>query len=428
MAQDQVCPRCSEPIPLGEADCPYCARRKSYPFLHREPVLIAAIVALAVGLWLVTHGVTQAYGHRQDHLARTWYQRGDEELREGRLGAAVTDLRTALAYAHDDGKVRLRLAEALAASGQIRQAHAYLLALWEEQPADGMFNLQLARLAVRNGNVADAQRYYHGAIYGVWNEDPIVRRRNVRLELIHFLLARSAVQQAESELIALAADSPSDSKSKMEIGALFLQAGDANRALAAFREVVGIEPRNASALAGAGQAAFQQQDYALARHYLERAVALNGKDERSSQLLHTSESVLELDPYLARIGRDERARRVLRAVEQTQYRLEKCAEQQHISLGSQPPAASALQPTGPAPSASPLTPVQATAPIATDYAQLLALKSRATSRALRDDSDLFDEVMQTVFRSQADATSVCGQAEGPDLALVLIGRANVARP
>ena len=405
MAEDQVCVRCGEPISSDEADCPYCGGRKSYPFLHREPVLIAAIVALAIVLWLITHGVTQAYAHREDHLARTWYAAGDAALHDSRITESISDLRTALAYSRADPNIRLRLAEALAAAGQIRQAHAYLLALWEESPADGNFNLQLARLAVRTADMAEAQRYYHGAIYGLWNDDPIARRRSVRLELVRFLLSRHAAQQAESELIALSADLPSDPRWQMEVGGLFLQAGDPGRALAHFRDVIASDPRNAAALASAGAAAFQLRDYVLARHYLQRALALDANDARSGQLLQTAESVLQFDPYIARIGRDERARRVLRAFEQTQYRLEKCAEEKGISLASNPPGV----------------------PIAGDYQEFKALTPHIGARSLRDDPDLIDTTMQLIFRSQNDAASTCGQPEGPDLALLLLGRENGAR-
>src|ERR1051326_8514262 len=207
MTSDFLCARCGEEIPPEEADCPYCAHRKQHPFFHREPVLVVAIVVLAVVLWAITHGVTQAYGHREDHLARTWYADGQSAFRAGRLDAAISDFRNALVYSHDSTKVRLSLAQALAANGNIRQAQAYLRALWDEQPADGTINLELARLAARTGNVLDAQRYYHGAIYGVWDgDDPVVRRRTARLELVHFLLSRKAFQQAQSELIAFSVD------------------------------------------------------------------------------------------------------------------------------------------------------------------------------------------------------------------------------
>lgn len=405
MAEDRVCNRCAETIAADEEECPYCDGRKRYPFLHREPVLIAAILALAVVLWLVSHGVTQAYAHREDHLARTWYAAGDAALRQGRINESISDLRTALAYAHDDTKVRLRLAEALAVAGQTRQAQAYLLALWEEAPADGTFNLQLARLAVRYGNVADAQRYYHGAIYGFWNDDPLTRRRNVRLELVRFLLDRHAMQQAQGELIALSADMPANPQWQMEVGDMFLEAGDAGRALTQFREVVAREPRNAAAYAAAGQAAFQQQDIPVARRYLDRAVALDPNDKRSAELLDTTNLILQLDPYAARIGRDERARRVTRAFEQTQDRLQKCAQQKGIALASNPPGV----------------------PIAADYQEFKALSPRLGIRSLRDDADLIDTAMQLVFRSQNDADRACGPAEGPDLALVLVGKQNGVR-
>lgn len=406
MALDHVCPRCAESIPPDEEDCPYCAGRRRYPFLHREPLLIAAIVAFAVGLWIVTHGVTQAYGHRQDHLARTWYANGDTALRQGRLDQGISDLRTALAYAHDGTNVRLRLAEALAAAGQVRQARAYLVALWEERPGDATVNLELARLATQSSDFPDAERYYHGAIYGIWDDDPMLHRRRARLELIHFLLSRHATQQAQSELIALSADLPRDPELIRNVGQLFLQAGDPNRALAEFRDVIRLVPRDAGALEGAGQAAFQLKDYSLARDYLARAVALDKNDTHSVQLLHTAELVLDFDPYVARIGRDERSRRVLRALEQTQYRLEICAAQKQIGL------------TDPNPSV----------PLAADYAQLLDVKSRANARTLRADPDLIDAAMEQVSRSQLAAASTCGQPDGADLALLLLSRASVGRP
>jgi tetratricopeptide (TPR) repeat protein len=406
MSQNPVCPRCAEPVPPNETDCPYCAGRMPYPFWHREPVLITAILALAVALWLITHGVTQAYGHRQDHLARTWYANGETALREGRLDEAISDLRTALAYSHDGTNVRLRLAEALAAAGQVRQARAYLLALWEERPGDGTVNLQLARLAARSSDFLDAERYYHGAIYGIWDDDPMLHRRQARLELIGFLLSRHANQQAQSELIALSADLPRDPDLMREVAQLFLAAGDPNRALTEYHDVVQLAPHDAAALAGAGQAAFQLKNYSLARDYLSRAVALDKNDAHSAQLLQASELVLQLDPYVALIGGDERSRRVLRALEQTQYRLETCAAQKQIVLTDQPPSA----------------------PLAADYAELLDVKSRVNVRTLRADPDLIDAAMEQVVRSQTDAAAACGQPEGADQALLLIARAHGGRP
>ena len=201
MASLPDCVHCGEPLPPGEADCPYCAGRRRYPFLHSEPVLIAGIIALAIGLWIVTHGLTSAYETRQQHLAQEWEQRGQADLRNAQWRDAISDLRTALGYSHDNWTVRLRLAQALAADSQIPQAQSYLRTLWDEQPGDGTINLELARLAVRTGNLYDAQRYYHGAIYGVWTESPMERRRQARIESINSLSTCAKAWRCKRKLI-----------------------------------------------------------------------------------------------------------------------------------------------------------------------------------------------------------------------------------
>ena len=55
------------------------------------------------------------------------------------------------------------------------------------------------------GDLEGAQLYYHNAIHGVWPADPEQQRRAARLELIRLLLRQRQREQAESELIALAA-------------------------------------------------------------------------------------------------------------------------------------------------------------------------------------------------------------------------------
>ncbi|MGH9524999.1 MAG: tetratricopeptide repeat protein [Terriglobales bacterium] len=402
-----VCVRCGEAIPPDEADCPYCAGRKSYPFLHREPVLIAAIIGIAVGLWLIAHGLTTAYSHRQDVLARSWYESGDTALRAGNYSAAIADLQTAVVYSHESPEVRLRLAEALAAAGtpnRTRQAQSYLRALWEEQPGDATVNLQLARLAARTGDVAEAERYYNGAIYGVWASDPMRNRRETRLELVRFLLARDRFQQAQSQLIAVAAEEPQDPELLLELGRMFLQAGDAGHALQEFRLAAKAQPRNPTAFAGAGQAAFQQSDFSNARRYFQRAVALDPADTHSADLLHISDLVLQLDPYAPRLTRDERDRRVVADIARTLERLQECATAKNIYLTAQPPVG----------------------PMAIDFQQLTALKAKTTVRALATDPDQIDPAMELVFRSQSDAAKVCGQPVNEDFAILLIGRANGA--
>src|SRR5512141_1152017 len=148
MVKDAVCARCGERIPPGESECPECARRGRPLQLRRDSLLLAIVIGIAVGLFVITYYVAAFYQGRQQKLARVWYERGDSELRAARYQRAVVDLRTALAYSRESFPVRLRLAQALAAANQQPQAQAYLRTLWDEQPGNATVNLGLARLAV----------------------------------------------------------------------------------------------------------------------------------------------------------------------------------------------------------------------------------------------------------------------------------------
>lgn len=222
---DRLCPRCGKPLQEGAADCPNCAPPGRPLRLGQQPIVLMGVAVIAAALWTATHFFTRAYVARQDHLARDWFQHGQADVEAGRLASAIADYRTALAYSHDNFAYRLRLAQALVAAHQWRQAEAYLLALWDEQPGNGTLNLELARLAAARGDFPSALRYYHGAIYGFWDRDPAGQRRQTHLELVQFLLQHKATQQAESELIALSADLPRDPGLMVRVAGFFQAAG-----------------------------------------------------------------------------------------------------------------------------------------------------------------------------------------------------------
>ncbi len=404
MASDVHCPRCGERLPPDQPDCPYCSRRTSGASPHHDLWLFVLVVLAIAGLWAVAHYITDAYAARQRALAREWYDRGESEMRAARLVPAIADLRTALAYSHEDPAVRLKLAEALAAANRLQQAGAYLRALWEQQPGNANVNLELARLAARQHDYVHALRYYHGAIYGVWEDNAIVRRRDARLELIEFLLGEGARQQAQSELIAVATELPPDPALLNQAGGYFLQAGDPHRAFDEFELAAQLDPRNPTAAAGAGRAAFEKQDYPQARRYLQAAVSLNSADHQSADLLRTAESVLQMDPSAPRLTHEQQVRRVNSAVQQAQSRVESCAVQKGFVLTLQLD----VHPSG--------------GPLNTDYAELMSLKPRLRSSILRAEPDLVGTVMEAVYRSEVDAARLCGAPAGPDLALLLIGR------
>jgi tetratricopeptide (TPR) repeat protein len=401
MAYDLVCPRCGNPRPAGELDCPYCAGRKKIPLYRREGMILAGVVMAAVALWVATTFVTRAYAARQQQLARQWFERGDGDLHAGHLDAAVRELQTALAYSHDNFEYRLRLAEALADQGHTRQAQAYLQALWDEEPGNGTVNLELARLAARTNDISGALRFYHGAAYGLWQDDPAGNRRAARFELVEFLLAHRMNQQAQSELIGVAAGlPPRDARLMLQVAGLMMKAGDSRRALQEYRDALALEPNHAEALAGAGEASFSLQMYAEARDYLRRAITAHTEDPQATAHLQTAELVLLMDPYQRRLPAAERERRVVNAFAVAGSRLQQCASTGAIAL-DQPSENNALS---------------------KDYADWKALKAKVNPRTLRRAPEQGDAAMDLAIRIERDTAQVCGPGGAADQALLLIAQ------
>ncbi|MBI1984448.1 MAG: tetratricopeptide repeat protein, partial [Acidobacteria bacterium] len=258
--------------PLGpeKASAPPRAQTGGWRAFPREHALLLSFPVLLV-LFVVTGIAARSYHAKQRSLAVEWHGRGEVDLRAGRAERAIEDFRTALVYSRENALYRLRLAQALIAANRADEARAYLLTLWEREPGNGTVNLELARLAAGKGKIGEAARYYHNAIFGVWEENPEERRRQVRLELCQFLVSRGARNEAQAALIELAGDLPKDAALYASVGALFLRTEDFARALELFKQALDINRRQKAALAGAGEAAFQMANYGEARRYLERA-------------------------------------------------------------------------------------------------------------------------------------------------------------
>lgn len=391
------CPRCGTLIPSGESECPVCREARGPMMLSRDTILLLSILAL-IPFFAVTGFAVRSYHARKARLAQEWYARGAANLRAARAGVAIEDFRTALVFAPDTPLYRLRLAQALLAAQSFEEGRAYLLGLWEKEPGDGVVNLELARLAVRRNDVNGAIRYFHNAVYGVWETDPPARRRAARLELCEFLVRAGAKQEAQSELVALAADLPPGAATHLNVARLFLQVEDYDRAIQEYRAVLQAEPGNAEVLAGAGKAAFLKMDYARARQFLQQAVRANSGDTASLQLLETTNLILASDPYLPRLSTTEQARRVARAYEQAQKRLQECI---------------AAQPTAAEPR---------------DLQQRLnKVRPLARTARLRRDPDQMTVVMDLVFETEDRTAQICGLPAGLDRVLWLLARQHRGR-
>jgi len=334
-------------------------------------------------------GLSRLYHEQQQALGARWFGRGVEDLNKRNYSRAVTEFRAALVYSRDDYSYQLNLAQALLGMQRTAEASAYLANLWDREPDDGLVNLELARIAARQGETNAALRYYHNAIYATWSrsqpEDPETARRTARLELADYLLRNNATEQAQAELIALAANLGTDPAERVQAGDYFLRARDYEHALEQYRESLKAKRRYPAALAGAGLAAFELGRYDVAAQYWRSEAAVNPNDTVNAAKLQVAETVIRTDPFRAGLTSVEKGKRVIDAFNATGRRMKFC------------PANPGLQ------------------------AKWEKLKPQMTSSALRRNPDLMKEGMEVVF--SIEQQSGCGSATPEDEAMVLIARA-----
>jgi tetratricopeptide (TPR) repeat protein len=411
-----------------------------------RPLFLALVLIISVAFGTVTVFAARLYRSKQQQLGGMWYGRGQTALAGGDSRAAVQDFRNALYYSHDDPAYRLRLAEALVAANHTPEAQSYLVTLWQDEPSNSTVNLQLARLAARQHETQAALRYYHGAIYGFWPDGyAAARRRQTRLELIHYLLDLHDSTQADAELIALTSELPPTAPAHAEVGRLFQQAADSERALQEFEQALRLNPKSSAALRGAGEAAFQSAQYQNASRYLDQALKAGPRDSETAELLATSRLILEWDPNAQGVSSRQRALRVVQAFSQARRRLDDCAVAKGVDLTAAP----ASQPSTPVPSNAPTaphnsapnlmaqilrrirpgetaaTPEQPTilvdpAEMQQLYRQAAQLQPRVRSYKLERDPQSAEPVMGVVSRIETVTAQQCGAPQGVDLALLLL--------
>jgi tetratricopeptide (TPR) repeat protein len=369
------------------------------PWWRNDAVVTATLVAIAGLGFTVTHFINKAYERREDAFARRWYQRGDEDLTAGKPQDAVADFRTALMYSRDNPHYRLRLAEALAANDDTSQAIAYFLNLWEKQPGSGPLNLQLARLYARLHQARAATQHYNAAIYGIWPGNPIIERRQARVEYIAFLQQENLNARAQAEAVALAASVPPDDlEGHLQAADLLLKTGDPTRAFAEYTALLRHAP--AQAAFGAGQSAYQMGEMHSAVKYLQAALQHGSTAPQAKSLLLNAQKVVNADPDQRHISSSERGERTSAAYDQAGDRLQECAMFRNQVLEANPPI-SDLQKL---------------------YTQWTSLS--ASVRKAGRDSDIRDSIMDLVFRVEDITAQQCSEpaAGSPDWALLTLYR------
>ena len=363
----------------------------------RPPVVIVGLTLIAVFGFVFVSRLVDRFTEQEKALARHLYQQGLAEMSAGRPERAIEDFRAALSYNRGNFDYELSLARALRDKGRTDEAQAYLVSLWERSPQDAAVNLALARLAARQKMIDKTMQYYHNAIYGVWSSNADTSRLNAWFELNEFLLRMGALPQAQAELITLAAELPARPTEELEVADDFLRAQDYEHALAEYIRVLRQERENAKALAGAGEAAFDSGRYGTASRYLQAAVKVNPKDQRSRELLQVSNLILANDPSARGISDAERNLRVRTAFAQAGKRLDSCSEMKANDS-------------------------QVAGILSGMTAQWAEMKHRLTPTRMLRDRNLADAAIALVFQIEKLAAQECGPPSDIDRALLLLAQ------
>ena len=363
----------------------------------RDALSLATLFLITAVLFALTLLLYRSFEDHRVELGQRWKTRGEQALRAGRPNEAVEALRSALAYV-PDRETEIDLATALADAGKTVEATAYFNTLWESAPGDGMINLQLARLAVRQQNEPLAIQHYEAALDGTWQGNGYNVRREVRLELARYLLSCHKVDQARTQLVIASGNSPDDPDIKDEIAGLLEQANDPQTALSIYRAVAARRNPPLAALEGAGRTAFALGQFRLAADSLSRAfanplIASLPANERAADrdMLDSSAHILALYPSLNLAAR-LRAQRILTVRNTAHQRLTACTS----GTSAVPPQLGALA------------------------ARWEQLPARLTAAQLEQQPDLEQTILQLVYDTEIATAQTCGAPTGDDALLLRI--------
>lgn len=283
----------------------------------------ALVFAAMAGLFVFDTFLEKAEQSESHTEAQRLFREGDAFLRKGDARDAIERFRSALTLARNNPQYELALARALFASGQLNDAEQVVSGLLDRDPGSGDANLTMARILAKQGKFADADFYYHRAIYGKWPEDATRRSLEVRLELVDLLARQGDKQALLAELLPLE-DAKLDLQTREHIANLYITAGSPNRAAQIFRQILHEQPSNPEAFAGLGTAEFAKGNYRTAHVDFLIASRLKPADAELKKQLNLSSEVLALDPTMRGLSSKERFKRSTQLLDLASQAVRKC--------------------------------------------------------------------------------------------------------
>lgn len=290
----------------------------------RTLALVAIVALVIVALAAIDSFLENVEQSELQSQAQQSYAAGARLLREGKANQAVDSLRKAHALERKNSPYELALIEALMAAGKTDEAEALMNETLQREPNDGRANLIAARFMSKKGRIADAESYYHRAIYGEWADNAAPHRTSARMELIDFLVADGQKEELLAELLPLEDEAGKNRSIEKRLAGLFLVAGSPSRAADVYRTLIQQNRKDANAYAGLGEAELERGDYRAAHAAFSEASLLKPGDTSIRRQLELSTTLTALDPTPRRLASVEKYHRSRRVLELAYADLEHC--------------------------------------------------------------------------------------------------------
>ena len=176
--------------------------------MTRRPTgVVIALIVITLALAALDRALAKVESVELHGTAQHAYLAGNSLLTAGKADEAIDFLRQAHSVERENPDYELALITAFVDSGRAADAEPLMNEMLQREPNDGHVNLIAARLKVREGNVLEAEAYYHRAIYGEWPGNPALHRVAARMELIDELIKRGELtKRGLAELVSLDAE------------------------------------------------------------------------------------------------------------------------------------------------------------------------------------------------------------------------------
>jgi chloride channel protein, CIC family len=285
-----------EPAPAGPAG----RTRRIRPL---EATLAALILATILVAFL-------NYFYREGRVRRAgeYEAAGEQFMKEGLYEDAIAQLREALSISPNlENRLALGLALVKAEHGD--EGSVYLNEVLRQSPNSGPAHLALAEVAAQKGRIDDAVAQYRRAIDGIWPANGAQSRLDARIELVNALAHAGRRVQAQTELLALAAEVPPQPGPQKRIAGMLEDLGLPNQAASLYRDVLRRNPQDADAYDRLGEAELAQADFSAARRAFESALRINPNEETAAKRIMLCDQILALDPEMGGLSASERYQR-----------------------------------------------------------------------------------------------------------------------